>query len=807
MRIFTKRAVDSYIKIIKKITTQSYSAELQNRRNKLEKKLLKHHQEAGQILCEKIKDNTIIPAVRIKLLDFLTDLKYQAEEGFIYNVLKEGLFSDRYFDFTGGIYDRSLMPVICNPLYNLNYVPKIIEKCLFDWKDPSVLPDLLNLFQAKPVKSIQSNLLNIICELTPPEESDIFVLMLDDEDDEIVRIAIKGIIKGMGDEAFPHIQNILNSRRESPDRYLLILDCIAELEYQKAVVFLYDTLKNGLFSDKYFNFAGGIYDRSLIPVICNPLYDLDYVPEIIEKCLLDWKDPLVLPDLLYLFWIKTEESMRTTLLNIICEITPSEESAVFLPMLDEKEHWILIMSLKGLAKRMGYMAFPHVRNFIKQEYANAYKKVDWYYEEDRNYAVEYSNHIQKQAIRLLGELKDSESQNEICEIITSTDDDSSKGECLKALSAINPFLVEPYIIEILEKKEGSEDLIKQAIELVVDLNVDKQKVFSLVLEFLKEFDRSDIAGFCLQTLCKLDKTKVKPVILEILEEKDGPEDLIKQAVELSFDFNIDPQKILQMVLDFVHSSHSHYSYFYDKVLLIYVKRLQSLDPKESKPALLKILSEAEILFNLTNSHEHWGMAFVSLIEMNSPKLPEEARKYLKRRELTVINFNEEHYSDSEEIVFNYMGERGTSDDCIYLIPFLASSYARIRELSANALARLGQAQWENQIKGNDEDFLRLAALGHEGALQYMLNQLHKEGQVRFEFARFFQRLLDINPATMHSNWSIIAILLNEPLIDKHVNYWSGSSDCTHDDYHDDRGIGLYFPKNPSANIKSKPADF
>lgn len=126
----------------------------------------------------------------------------------------------------------------------------------------------------------------------------------------------------------------------------------------------------------------------------------------------------------------------------------------------------------------------------------------------------------------------------------------------------------------------------------------------------------------------------------------------------------------------------------------------------------------------------------------------------------------------------------------------------IRRNAANALKKLDEPKWLDFISGNYDDFERLlhADDGYvvTESIKIIMDGLYSGNFMeRKRTAKILIQLAANPPAELKNFWVEIGKKINTPHTDSHGDVdLNRSSDCTHDDYHSDTGIGLTFPKLP-----------
>ncbi|MCD4813391.1 HEAT repeat domain-containing protein [bacterium] len=132
----------------------------------------------------------------------------------------------------------------------------------------------------------------------------------------------------------------------------------------------------------------------------------------------------------------------------------------------------------------------------------------------------------------------------------------------------------------------------------------------------------------------------------------------------------------------------------------------------------------------------------------------------------------------------------------------------MRVMIAKVLFEHGQPQWKKAVKGSAGDFIALAKLGNDAAVERLLQIVREAEEDAVKSAATDLMLLAREkPGMLVKNWKYIHDVLTEPHTDAHSDVdYNRSSDCTHDDTHSDFGFGWEFPEKPPKGI-SGPRDF
>ncbi|MFH0783849.1 MAG: HEAT repeat domain-containing protein [Pseudomonadota bacterium] len=122
--------------------------------------------------------------------------------------------------------------------------------------------------------------------------------------------------------------------------------------------------------------------------------------------------------------------------------------------------------------------------------------------------------------------------------------------------------------------------------------------------------------------------------------------------------------------------------------------------------------------------------------------------------------------------------------------------AYLRQAAAVALGEIGQPQWSQWIKGDDNDFSRLVECREPRVVELLFEALCRSVSwaIRKTIATSILGILSRQPELRIANVSEIFQSINRPHGDVHIDGPTGqSSDCTYNNRHHDTGIGLEIP--------------
>ncbi len=163
---------------------------------------------------------------------------------------------------------------------------------------------------------------------------------------------------------------------------------------------------------------------------------------------------------------------------------------------------------------------------------------------------------------------------------------------------------------------------------------------------------------------------------------------------------------------------------------------------------------------------------------------------------------------------------------------LIAALGRGTPAAAEALGQLGEPKWQEVVRGDIEDFARLAACGDPRAVEPLivalgrgtpaaaqaLGQLgnpqaiepliaalgHQWYTVRRAAAKALVRFAASDPQALRPHWAKVRASAAE----SHRDEVTHAASCTfHSEGHHDTGIGLYFPDPPTEAGEAQPLDF
>ena len=163
------------------------------------------------------------------------------------------------------------------------------------------------------------------------------------------------------------------------------------------------------------------------------------------------------------------------------------------------------------------------------------------------------------------------------------------------------------------------------------------------------------------------------------------------------------------------------------------------------------------------------------------------------------------------VVVRALGALGNRAAVVPLVAALEDSYKHIREAAAESLGTLVQ-EWKDLVKCSTlelVDKLKLGVPYADAALLYRTHQLvddlrYSSKSEREHAAKELCQIASLCPSMLFKRWQTISDLVREPHGDcaKHTDRGDplclGSGGHT-DTHHEDRGIGLDFPKRPPVN--------
>ena len=117
--------------------------------------------------------------------------------------------------------------------------------------------------------------------------------------------------------------------------------------------------------------------------------------------------------------------------------------------------------------------------------------------------------------------------------------------------------------------------------------------------------------------------------------------------------------------------------------------------------------------------------------------------------------------------------------------------------AAAALEQLGESKWQQAIKGDNNDWLRLSELGDERAVEPLIDALSlQSGRIRRVAANGLLKIAHKRPEIQYRLLQYKSIIINPHYDHARSSVISASFDCTPGRYHTqhtDEGIGLNWP--------------